>query len=270
MIRIASVLLALTLPLAAQDPAADAEAMFYKAFYLEKGQRDFASAMALYDQFLAKAPDHRLAAEAAKLQFGLLDRTGKTKERDLFKAKYEKLLGNVVATGGGEREPGDAPREGGRGAGGAPGRGDQAARMAELEKALAKAKESGNEEEVKKLTQQIERLKQAGAGRGAGRGGMFGSKKLAEMTPDELSQFKDGLGRMEGMIERMRENVGEDQAKVLEEQVATLKKSLEGNKLEEAQKALDAIRAAMPRRRAEGGGPGGGAGGAPGGGGGDR
>ena len=86
-IRIASLLFALALPLAAQEPvAAETEAMFYKAFYLEKGQRDFAGAMTLYEQFLAKAPEHKLAAEAAKQQFNLLSATGKTKERDAFKA----------------------------------------------------------------------------------------------------------------------------------------------------------------------------------------
>src|SRR6187549_32723 len=83
-IRFVSALLALALPLVAQEPAASDtnEAMFYKAFYLEKGQRDFAGAMALYEQFLAKAPDHKLASEAARQQYTLLDRTGKTKERD--------------------------------------------------------------------------------------------------------------------------------------------------------------------------------------------
>ena len=50
-IRIAATLLALTLPLVAQDveakttgPAVDAT--FYKAYYLEKGKRDFDGAMA--------------------------------------------------------------------------------------------------------------------------------------------------------------------------------------------------------------------------------
>src|SRR5262249_30498639 len=52
-IRVASLLLALALPLTAQEPVADqTEAIFYKAYYLEKGQRDFAGAMSLYEQFL--------------------------------------------------------------------------------------------------------------------------------------------------------------------------------------------------------------------------
>jgi len=148
-IRIASLLLALALPLAAQEPvAAETEAMFYKAFYLEKGQRDFAGAMALYEQFLAKAPEHKLAKEAATQQFRLLDQTGKTKERDAFKAKYEKLLGNVAsapAAGAGERPArADGEGRGDRAGGGAGGRTDMAARVAELEKQIEKARADGN------------------------------------------------------------------------------------------------------------------------------
>jgi hypothetical protein len=263
----ASVLFALALPLAAQDPAAQAETTFYKAFYLEKGPRDFASAMALYEQFLAAAPDHKLASEAARQQFGLLDRTGKTKERDAFKAKYAKLLGNVAATGAAER-PADAPPA--AEAEGRPARGDGqqrpgAQRLAELEKQLAKAKEEGDAEETKRLEGQLERMRQMAnrgegqQGRGA-RGGMFGGKKLTEMTADELKQFKDGLAAMEERMGRMREMLSEEQAKGLDTNLATLKKGLDENKLEDAQKALDGIRESMPRRR-QGGGQGGGEGG---------
>ncbi len=109
-IRFASALLALALPLMAQDPvASDVEVLFYKAFYLEKGPKDHAAAMELYQKFLDKAPEHKLAGEAAKQQFRLLDATGKTKERDAFKAKYEKLIGNLQAA---------APAEGARGGAG--------------------------------------------------------------------------------------------------------------------------------------------------------
>lgn len=285
-IRFASALLALSLPLFAQDPAAsETEAIFYKAFYLEKGQKDFAGAMALYEQFLGKAPEHKLAAEAAKQQFGLLDRTGKTKERDAFKAKYEKLLGNVAVAGGAaDAAGGDAPRGAGPGGPGrGEGRGDPAARMAELEKQLAKAKEAGNEEEVKKLTAQLERAKQMGERGARGQGGqargglmavMRNNKKVSEMTDEELTQLKDALGQSSGMIERIREGGNEEMADKLSTGVESLKKALEASNKDDAQKALDAIRAAMPARRgrgegAGGGGPGGGnAGGSAGGGGG--
>jgi hypothetical protein len=291
-IRFATALLALALPLCAQDSTnatAQAEGMFYKAFYLEKGPRDFAGAMALYEQFLAAAPGHKLATEAAKQQFNLLDKTGKTKERDAFRAKYEKLLGNAVAVAGdapataptapagaGEGRPQRGEGEA-RGPGG--GRFDPAAQQAELEKQIEKAKADGNEEEVKRLTQRLERIKQmaAGGGRpgqggGAGQGGpggrgagMFGNKKLTEMNADELTQFKEGLGMMEGMLDRMRERMDAEQVKKVEGNLETLKKNLEAGKLEDAQKALDAVREAMPRRQR--GGEGGGDAGGPGGGG---
>jgi tetratricopeptide (TPR) repeat protein len=282
-IRLASALLALSLPLFAQDPAAaTADTMFYKAFYLEKGQRDFEGAMQLYQKFLEAAPEHKLAAEAAKQQFGLLDRTGKTKERDAFKAKYEKLLGNIAAVppAAGGAAGGDAPR-GDRGQGGGAGRMDPAARMAELEKQLEKAKADGDAEAQKRLEQQIERMKQGG-GRGPGgpgqggpgggmRGGLMGmlrgQKKIAEMSDEEITQLKDGIGQASGMIDMMRER-NPEQADKLEKGVAELKKALDAGNKEDAQKAMDALREAMPQRRRGGGEGGGGGGGRPEGGGG--
>ena len=285
-IRIASLLLALALPLAAQEPvAAETEAMFYKAFYLEKGQRDFAGAMTLYEQFLAKAPEHKLAGEAAKQQFNLLNATGKTKQRDASKPKYEKLLGNVanapVAAGGtGDARPGRGDAGEGRGEGGGrPGAGagggrpDMAARVAELEKSLEKAKADGNAEEVKRLEQQLERAKQGGRGPGGAgglggaggrRGGLMGllgnNKKVAEMTAEELTQLKEGLGGASRMIDMMKQNGQEEAAGKLETNIESLKKALEANKMDDAQKAVDAIREAMPRRGrgGEAGGAGGG------------
>ena len=290
-IRIASTLLALMLPLAAQEPAANHEAVFYKAFYLEKGARDIAAAMTLYEQFLNAAPDHKLAKEAAVQQYNLLGTTGKTKERDAFKAKYEKLLGNVApAPAAGDRAAGggaDAPRGRGEGQGrpGGGAGGDMQARLAELEKSLAKAKEEGNTEEAKKLEEQITRMKQMAerGGRGAGggnaggggrRGGaLFGNnKKISEMTAEEKTALKDAVGTFT-VSDRMRERVGEDAAKKLEENVASLKKALDADKTEDAQKALDAVREAMRGGRGGGGGGGGnggGGGGNGGGGGGGR
>ncbi|MEO6593781.1 MAG: hypothetical protein ABIP94_03415 [Planctomycetota bacterium] len=282
-IRFAAALLALALPLTAQAPAsAEAEGIFYKAFWLEKGERDLIGAMALYEQFLAKAPEHKLAKEAAKQQFGLLSSTGKTKERDAFKVKYEKLLGNVASVGAGGDRParaeGDAPPAGGErgqrgeGAGRAGGaaRMDPAARMAELEKQLAKAKEEGDDEATKRVEQQIERAKrmaegggrgqggQPGQGRRGGMGALFGTKKLSEMTAEELKAFKDGLAGAETMLEGAKGRMGEEDAKKLDANVSSLKKGLDANKLDDAQKALDAIRESMPRGRGRGGDAGGG------------
>jgi hypothetical protein len=276
-IRFASALLALALPLMAQDPVtSDVEVLFYKAFYLEKGPKDHAAAMELYQKFLDKAPEHKLAGEAAKQQFRLLDATGKTKERDAFKAKYEKLIGNLQAAAPAEGARGGA----GRGEGGA--RPDMAARVAELEKQLEKAKADGNAEEVKKLEQQIERAKQGGRGQGGpggARGGVMGmlrgDKKLKDMSAEEITQIKDGLGGATQMIDRIRDMGNEELADKMEAGIGSLKKALDGNDMDAAQKALDELKAAMPqmgggrggRRGGEGGGPGGNAGGGNGGGG---
>lgn len=277
-IRFASALFALSLPLFAQEPAAAAaEVTFYKAFYLEKGQRDFAGAMALYQQFLEQAPEHKFAAEAAKQQFALLERTGKAKERDAFKAKYEKLLGNIAsappAAGGAAGGDGARGERGERPAGGgAGGRMDPAARLAELEKQLEKAKADGDVEAQKRFEQQIERMKQGGGrtaggqgGQGGGmRGGLMGAlrgtKKIADMNDEEIGQLKTGLDQAGGMIDRMREANPEGAGK-LEKGVADLKQALDAGNKEDAQKAMDALREAMPQRRRGGGGEGGGGGG---------
>lgn len=69
------------------------------------------------------------------------------------------------------------------------------------------------------------------------------------MSEDELGQVKEGLGRMEPMLERMRERLGDEQADKLEANLGALKKALDADDLAAAQKALDALREAMPRRQ---------------------
>jgi hypothetical protein len=241
-IRIASTLLALALPLVAQAPAAapQVEATFYKAYYLEKGKRDFDGAMALYSAFLAKAPTHKLAGEAAKQQFRLLDRTGKSKERDEFKEKYAKLLGTVGTSAArparGETDAGDRPERGGRGDGGrGEGRG------------------------------------QRGGRGGRGGGGIFGlmrnETKVADMTKDEVEELKTSLESANGMIDRMRERMGDEIADKLSKGATDLQKALEGDDKAAAQKALDGLKEAMGgmfgggRRGGRGGEEGGGRGG---------
>jgi len=278
-IRIASLLLALALPLTAQDAgnSADLDGMFYKAFYLEKGQRDFAGAMALYEQFLTKAPEHKFAAEAAKQQFRLLDATGKTKERDAFKAKYQKLLGAVAAASAPTPAAQERPARGGEGgerpARGEGGRPDMAARMAEVEKQLAAAKEAGNADEVKRLEQQIERMKsmgnrgQGGPGGAGGRGGrggltgaLMGGKPVAEMSDEEIGQLKSGIEQSSQMIERQRERSPETADK-MEKGVADLKKALDAGDKAAAQKALDGLKVMLQSQRGGRGGEAGGRGG---------
>ena len=221
-IRIASTLLALALPLVAQEPASEVEAVFYKAYYLEKGQRDFAGAMALYQHFLEKAPKHALAKEAAKQQFRLLDRTGKTKERDAFQAKYKELIGDVAAAGT-RPERGARPERGERG----------------------------------------ERPERGGFGGRGGRGGsggmrgvmqlMRGDAKVSEMSEEEIEGLKEGLGAAESMIDRMREMMGDEIADKLTKASDDLKKAIDAGKMEDADKALNALKEAFPMGRGRGG-----------------
>ncbi len=248
-IRIASTLLALALPLVAQEPAAapQVEATFYKAYYLEKGKRDFDGAMALYSSFLAAAPTHKLAGEAAKQQFRLLDRTGKTKERDAFKEKYAKLLANVGTTTArparGADAGGDRPERGARGEGGA-----RPERGARGEGARG----------------------QRGGRRG---GGIFGllrnETKVADMTKEQIEELKTGIESSSAMIERFRDRMPEVAAK-LEKGTAALKKALDGDDKAAAQKALDGLKEAMSGMLGGRGGRGGEQGGGRGGRGGNR
>jgi tetratricopeptide (TPR) repeat protein len=269
MMRSAATLFALAMPLLAQAKApTEHEAIFYKAFYLERAERDHANAMVLYEQFLAAAPDHKYAKMAAERQLDLLTRTGKSKEAQAFAEKHEKLLGKGAAAAAGEpaKPAGDAPRGEGRGEGRPPegGRGEgrppegarpnPQERIAALEKQITEAKEAGDEAKVKELTTRLERMKQMAAGGGQGgrrAGGLFGTKKLAEMTAEELEQFKGGVERMGTFVERMKENPNatEEQIKTAETNYEALKKALDENKLEDAQKALDKLRELMQRRR---------------------
>ena len=267
-VRFASALFALSLPLFAQEQKPAAETMFYKAFYLEKGQHDFAGAMALYEQFLAAAPDHPLVAEAAKQQFALLGRTGKTKELAAFRDKYRQHLGKaadapvpVAEEARGERARGEGARgEGARGEG----RPDPAARMAELEKQLAAAKDDGDEAKVKELEAQLQRMKamaERGQQGGRGRGGVLGllNTKVADMTDEQRTQLRDGLANMDMMIDRIREARGDEAADKLSASMQSLQKALDANQLEEAQKLIDELRTNM--RGGRGGRDAGGAGG---------
>lgn len=105
-----------------------------------------------------------------------------------------------------------------------------------------------------------------GAGTDAARrprqgGGMGTRKKFAEMTPEELQQAKDRLDGMATMIDRFREQLGEDGAKDLEAKVADLRKALDANDLPAAQLVQDSISAKLrPLMGAGRGGPGGGPG----------
>lgn len=105
--------------------------------------------------------------------------------------------------------------------------------------------------------------------RNGGMGGMNAAmrKKLADMTPEELTEYKGSLDRMTQMVEMVRGRGSEQAAVEIETSLAALRTALDKNDLETAQTHKDKlstmIRAAMGGGRqggqgGDGGGPGGG------------
>ncbi|GEM_PF-1841665 len=271
----------------AQQEESPHDALFYKAFYLYRGENKFEQAIELFKAYLEKAPRSRLAAVAARNTLNLLYRVNRMDEADAFRERFAGLLargprgpreGRVGREGRGRRER--AGREGrgrtdrpvrGRGGDRGPraGRRDPAARLRmieerlqTLEKNLEKAREGGNGEEIERLERRLENLKRAyeevkkGGGRdrargreGRGRRGGFGRgmKPLTEMSKEELREHVD---RMASMIERFAERMA-DMGQ--EERAEKMKKAFEKYRsLIEAGKleeAMEARRKLFARRR---------------------
>ena len=113
-----------------------------------------------------------------------------------------------------------------------------------------------------------------GEGRGNRNGRQGGGamrKKLAEMTPEELTEYTAGLDRMSGMVDMARNGPGgEEAAKEMETALSSLRKALDAKDLATAQthqdKLRNLMRASMGNRGGNGaggpgaGGPGGGEG----------
>jgi HlyD family secretion protein len=95
-------------------------------------------------------------------------------------------------------------------------------------------------------------------------GGAGARKKFADMTAEELEQAKSRLEGMPAMVDRFREQLGEEGAKDMEATIDLLRKALAANDLAAAQAQQDKLSTAMRsmmgggRRNAGAGGPGGG------------
>jgi len=253
MTRTLAVLTMLALPLAAQEARSatttDPETLFYKAFYLEKGERQNKQALELYQQFLAANPSHKYSKKAAQNAYGLFPQLGQLEEGDKFKAKYSELLKD--ASDAAAPRPGEGRPAAG---GGAPGERPRGGRLQGLRDELEKAKAAGDDAKVKELEEQI---KQAEAARPAGgpggrRGGvLFSDRKISELNETELGEFKTALDseNITRMLEMQRERGQAEQADKNEKLIKTLKEQLNAGKKEDAQKTLDEIRAGMMRRR---------------------
>lgn len=260
----------------APEQSTEAENLFYKAFFLDRHRQNRAAAVALYTQFLEKAPSHSYAKIAAQNAFILLNRDGKAQEASAFQQKYATLINaDADRNEAAEARPEAGERQG-RGQRGERGEGMRGRpNVDELRAELARAKEAGDEAKVKELEQQIQRIEQfrqrgqgqGGQGQGGqrGRGGAFAllGRPVTELNDEEVGQLTQSLDRMSGFLDRMRDNGQSDQADKLEKSIAAFKKALSEGKKDEAEKLRTEITSNMPRMGGQGrrGGGGEGAGG---------
>lgn len=265
----------------AQDDASDS--IFYKAFYLAEGARQYDQAIDLYKQFLAASPKSKLAPRAARSLVNLLYRTDKVDAAEAAKKDFAALLEQAPAAAGAGEQDARPRGEGGqrqrppqgRGEGGAPGQAPASTEQIEArkrqikqaEEQLAEAKNAGDEEAAARLTRQIQRYKddlaateargaggqggRPGARQPGGQGGGRMARPFAEMTQEEATQ---AVERMGGMVDFVRQRQGDEAAKKMEDSIAKMKDLIKEGKLAEA----DKIRAEMmPAGGAGGRGPGG-------------
>ncbi|MHC4919341.1 MAG: hypothetical protein ACYTKC_07070 [Planctomycetota bacterium] len=227
-----SLALALALPLAAQERVVEANAkaqqvanIFYRAFYLEKGEQRHQEAIDLYKKFLGAAPNNRYSGKAADSLVKLLNRVGKVEEAQKARQQYREVLAKLPPEQRGRDDRGGRGGQRGRGdRGGQRGRGDRGG--------------------------------QRGRGGFGGRRGGFGGARtpIPEMTEEELDRFVDQTNRMaEFMIARMEDRGQEEEAKKLEKQIDNVIKLIDDGKKQEAQKAYEALRETMFTRGRRGG-----------------
>lgn len=209
------------LPLAAQArPGENVDNLFYRAFFLERGQRDYAAAAKLYQDFLGKAPDSRFAARAARSAYGLLARLDRAEEAEAFRSSHAEILGQskaVAKTSAEEAEPPGAGERGRGRRGGSAGRGGR-----------------------------------RGGGERGRRGGAFSifnsDQKLTEMDDEAIAEFRTSLERIAGFVDRMRDGGREQQAERLETAIKKINEHLDAGKVAEAQKVFQELRAGFRRR----------------------
>lgn len=245
----------------------DADQLFYRAFYLHRGERRYEQALALYREFLAAAPDSRYAARAVDDAAAILNRSGKADEARQLRDRYsgdkaKPPAAEVPATT--EAARADTP----------PARDQRAMtdaektraqeQLTELKAQLAKAEESGEERNVQRLGQQIQRLErqlESGMVSAAPRGGRASGQRgqargnrrqvsFVDMDADQIAQQLERMERLQSTaIERLKESGQTEQADKIEKQWTQMKKLLDEGKPAEAQKIYDEVMTSMRRRR---------------------
>ena len=241
--------------------------LFYKAYYLETGERQFAEAIELYKSYLAAAPKGKYSPRAAWSLRQLLVRMDREDEAQEVGEKFKDVIalrrptrrgmgmGNAGGMGRRGANQGDRP--------------DYTAELAKLTKELEATQKSlegamaNNDQtqiqnlqkkmdklatQIKNVQRRMERGNRQGGNRQGGRmGGRRGmGTPLTEMSKEELDTM---LERTEGMIERFGQMLEPEAAAEMEKKFGEFKKLIKAGKLEEAQKMRSEMFQGMRRRR---------------------
>lgn len=245
-------LLALAAPCLAQDeskePAAT-ELLFYRGFYQEVGLGDPEGAITLYEEFLADAPGHKMAATAARRNYRLLVETGRDAAE--FGKRYAKWL-ELPATG--DEKAGATIVA--RGASGRIGSDDAVLSpdellLRKLRVKLAKAIEEGDEEAAKQVEGEILQAVRVSVLRAGKRGGgvvkdpgdePFVAVVLIDLPATERAAFrKVVIDRCIQWIDAHKADgtVDADKCQVLKDCVDAVTKAIDADQWADAQKAWD-------------------------------
>ena len=271
-----SLVLALALPLVAQDKGesiqAGSVASFYKAYFLDKegtkNKKSSAEAIKLYSAFLAQNKSHKLAGQAASNCVVLMYAHGDVKAADAFATTHAKLMENVD-TGSSDGAGGMMSMFGRRG-----GQQQDNPNQEQVDKLMA-LHEGADGAKKDRLGMAITRLGGArdlmmarfrggaggfggrgggGSGRGGfgGRGGSRGFTKpnIAEMSKDDaIKAVETMVSSLERMIDSMAQRGQADEADALEEKVDKIQDLVDEGKLKEAQKMIDSLEVGSSSRR---------------------
>ena len=83
----------------AQGVDRDVERVFYEAFFVDQGLKEKERGLTLYRRFLALAPDHPLAGQAARLAIKILEKGGEDEAVKAMAAKHAAIMAETIPVG---------------------------------------------------------------------------------------------------------------------------------------------------------------------------
>ena len=93
-------LLVLAAALPAQEPPShEGEALFYRAFFVERGLEQPEEALSLYRQYLDLAPADPLAGQAARFAIQILEKAGRGAEAKALRERHARVLAETTPAG---------------------------------------------------------------------------------------------------------------------------------------------------------------------------